>query len=249
MSEQGLSTTPAVNLVENDGYGEGATHTRADKGPEPAAPMPMPLTHPVEVTLNRAIEAELELILLRTDGRLSRWARRLIRPLWLRSIVRRVITFAHLAARPSRGREMTRIPACWIPWAIEPLAHSQRSLPRPAEGCPGCLSVLFFLPRAAAPASCRSATAVGRRSSLAPPGPGSSAARGVGLVLRWGPRLMYSLATERVYDEGHPGLLASWLDAAHRTARRRSSSAGELDWRNALASHPQSDVAFVGPGA
>ena len=93
MSKQGLSTTPAVNLVKNDGFGEGATHTRADKEPEPAAPMPMPLTHPVEVALNRAVEAELELILLRTDGRLSRWARRLIRPLWLRSIVRRVITF------------------------------------------------------------------------------------------------------------------------------------------------------------
>ena len=36
MSERGLSATPALNVVENDGYGEGATHTRADKDPTPA---------------------------------------------------------------------------------------------------------------------------------------------------------------------------------------------------------------------
>jgi hypothetical protein len=89
----GLSTTPAVNLIQNDGYGEGATHTRAAKPPAPAEPMPMPLVHPPEVALNPAVERELELILLRTDGRLSRIARRLIRPLWLRSLVRRIVTF------------------------------------------------------------------------------------------------------------------------------------------------------------
>ena len=93
MDARGLSTTPAVNLVENDGYGEGATHTRAAKDPEPTEAMPIPMTHPAEVALNREVEAELELILLRTDGRLSRLARLLIRPLWLRSIVRRIITF------------------------------------------------------------------------------------------------------------------------------------------------------------
>jgi hypothetical protein len=91
MSRQGLSVMPAVNLVENDGYGEGATHTRAEKEPDPAQAMEFPLKHPDEVGLNRAVEGELELILLRTDGRLSRWARKLIRPLWLRSLVRRVI--------------------------------------------------------------------------------------------------------------------------------------------------------------
>jgi len=91
MSERGLSAMPAVNLVENDGYGEGATHTRAEKEPEPAFAMPFPMTHP-PVALNREVEAELELILLRTDGRLSRIARRLIRPLWLRSLVRRIVS-------------------------------------------------------------------------------------------------------------------------------------------------------------
>jgi hypothetical protein len=92
MSRGGLSATPAVNVVENDGYGEGATHTRAAKEPAPAEPMPMPLVHPPAVELNKDVEAELELILLRIDGRLSRFARKLIKPLWLRALVRRMIT-------------------------------------------------------------------------------------------------------------------------------------------------------------
>ena len=92
MSRHGLSATPAVNLVENDGYGEGATHTRAAKEPTPAEPMPVPIVHPPTVGLNRDVEAELELILLRIDGRLSRLVRKLIKPLWLRAIVRRMIT-------------------------------------------------------------------------------------------------------------------------------------------------------------
>ena len=53
--------------------------------------MEFPLRHPATVELNRDIEGELELVLLRTDGRLSRLARRLIRPLWMRALVRRVI--------------------------------------------------------------------------------------------------------------------------------------------------------------
>ncbi|HJQ05504.1 MAG TPA: hypothetical protein VJ872_08680 [Nocardioides sp.] len=92
MSRQGLSIMPRVNLVENDGYGEGATHTRAAKEPVPAVPMTFPMTHP-PVDLNREVEGELELILLRTDGRLSRLARKLIKPLWLRSLVRRIVSF------------------------------------------------------------------------------------------------------------------------------------------------------------
>jgi hypothetical protein len=52
----------------------------------------MPIVHPPVVALNRDVEAEMELILLRIDGRMSRWARRLIQPLWLRALVRRLIT-------------------------------------------------------------------------------------------------------------------------------------------------------------
>jgi hypothetical protein len=93
MSRQGLSIMPSVILVENDGYGEGATHTRADQEPFSAEPIEFPLVHPDRIELNRDIEGELELVLLRTDGRLSRLARRLIQPLWMRGIVRRIITF------------------------------------------------------------------------------------------------------------------------------------------------------------
>jgi hypothetical protein len=92
MSRGGFSTTPAFNTVENDGYGEGATHTRAEKEPEPAETMPFPLVHPDLVALDQAVEAELELILLRTDGRLSRLARKLIRPLWMRAIARKLVS-------------------------------------------------------------------------------------------------------------------------------------------------------------
>jgi hypothetical protein len=91
MDRQGLSIMPAVNLVENDGYGEGATHTRADKEPWPAHTMEFPLVHPPRVELNRDVEGELELVLLRTDGELSRWVRKLIRPLWMRKLVRRAV--------------------------------------------------------------------------------------------------------------------------------------------------------------
>ncbi len=130
MTERGLSTIPSVNLVENDGYGEGATHTRADKDPVPAEPMPLPMTHPAEVALNREVEAELELILLRTDGRLSRWARRLIRPLWLRSLVRRVIDVpASVAGRPAARRPMSRLPARLQPaWPLLKRVHRLLSL-------------------------------------------------------------------------------------------------------------------------
>lgn len=105
MAEQGLSVTPALTLVEHDGYGEGATHTRSNKEPEPAVAMPFPLVHPPGVELNRGVEAELERVLLRTDGRLSRWARWLVRPLWLRALVRGVMT------RPLVWRVLRRLVA------------------------------------------------------------------------------------------------------------------------------------------
>lgn len=91
MAHRGLSVTPALNIVENDGFGEGATHTRAAKDPTRAVAMPLPLRHPDSVELDRTVEAELELILLSIDGRLSRLVRTLIRPLWLRSVVRRIV--------------------------------------------------------------------------------------------------------------------------------------------------------------
>jgi len=93
MSRRGLSAMPVVNLVLNDGYGEDATHTRSAKTSVPAQTLPMPLVHPARVELNRDVEAEMELILVRIDGRLSRVVRKLIKPLWLRALVRTIITF------------------------------------------------------------------------------------------------------------------------------------------------------------
>lgn len=92
MSRSGVCATPALNLVENDGYDEDATHTRAHKRPTPAVPMPFPLVHPGTVSLTPRVAAELELVMVRTDGRLSRMARKVIRPLWLRALVRRTLT-------------------------------------------------------------------------------------------------------------------------------------------------------------
>lgn len=92
MSHGGLCATPSLYMVENDGFGPDATHTRAAREPRPAQEMPFPLVHPGAVALDRDVEAELELVLLRIDGRMSRLAKQIVRPLWLRKLVRRVIT-------------------------------------------------------------------------------------------------------------------------------------------------------------
>lgn len=92
MVNGGLSATPAINLVANDGFGEGATHTRSTRGVTAAEAMTFPLVHPDQVVLNEAVERELELVLLRANGRLARAARRVIRPLWMRTLVRGVLS-------------------------------------------------------------------------------------------------------------------------------------------------------------
>ena len=92
LDQGGLSAVPRHNLVMNDGYAEGATNTMAKKAPAPSHSLDMPIRHPEHVRLNPNVEAELELVIVRTDGRLSRIVRRLIRPLWLRAVVRSIIT-------------------------------------------------------------------------------------------------------------------------------------------------------------
>ena len=92
MSKGGLSVTPSVNIVANDGFGEGATHTRSSRPVTPSEPIHFPLRHPEVVALRESIERELELVLLRANGRLARAARAVIRPLWLRGIVRRLVS-------------------------------------------------------------------------------------------------------------------------------------------------------------
>jgi hypothetical protein len=92
INQKGLAAVPRHNLVENDGYGEGATNVRAIKKPKPSAALELPIRHPAAIELNRAVEEELELVMVRTDSWLPRLGRALIRPLWLRAIVRRIIT-------------------------------------------------------------------------------------------------------------------------------------------------------------
>ena len=92
INQNGLAAVPRHNLVENDGYGEGATNVRAKKQSNPARALNLPIRHPSVVQRNRAVEEELELVMVRTDSLMPRIARALIRPLWMRAIVRRIIT-------------------------------------------------------------------------------------------------------------------------------------------------------------
>lgn len=92
MSQAGLCATPSLYMVENDGFGPDATHTQAARTPRPAQQMPFPLVHPAAVALDPQVESELELVLLRIDGKISRIAKQIVRPMWLRKIVRRIIT-------------------------------------------------------------------------------------------------------------------------------------------------------------
>lgn len=89
MSAGGLSVTPAVNLVENVGFGADATHTAArGRRDEAAAPIAFPLRHPARVALDVEVERELELTLSRVGGRTARVVRRLVRSPMLRRILR-----------------------------------------------------------------------------------------------------------------------------------------------------------------
>ncbi len=107
----GLSVTPALNLVSNVGWGEGATHTRSTRSAAPAVTMPFPLRHPAEVALNSTVQLELELVLLRANGRLANLIRFFIPSIrvrgWVRTIVHSKLvwgTFRRLRAIPARLR-------------------------------------------------------------------------------------------------------------------------------------------------
>ncbi len=91
IDRNGLAAVPRHNLVENDGFADGATNTRSIKAPNPARSLDLPIRHPVSVRRNDEVTAELELVLLRTDGTLSRIAKRIVRPLWMRAAIRKVI--------------------------------------------------------------------------------------------------------------------------------------------------------------
>lgn len=95
MTEGGLSITPSVNLVENQGFGADATHTVSPgRSDDPAEPMVFPLRHPAQVVLDVAVERELELHLNRVGGPAAKLARALIRSPRLRRVARAAVNSA-----------------------------------------------------------------------------------------------------------------------------------------------------------
>ena len=76
--EGGLAVTPRVNMVQNTGFRTDATYTQTTR-PSPAAEeVVFPLVHPREVSLDPAVERELERILVRAHGRLARLLKKIV---------------------------------------------------------------------------------------------------------------------------------------------------------------------------
>ena len=101
MTEGGLAATPATNMVENVGFGAGATHGVFERELDPARPMTFPLTHPARVALDVEVERELELLLSRLGGRTAQLARQLITQPHLRAVARKAL-HSRTAARATR---------------------------------------------------------------------------------------------------------------------------------------------------
>jgi hypothetical protein len=106
LTEGGLAATPAVNMVENIGFGAGATHGVYERELDPARPMPQPVVHPRSVALDVEVERELELLLSRVGGRTTELARRLITHPRLRAMAR---TALHSRAAVRATRVASRI--------------------------------------------------------------------------------------------------------------------------------------------
>ena len=94
-----LTVTPAVNLVENVGFAQDATHTQSTRKMPAAQTMSWPLRHPDRVALSEAVERELELVLVRANGRLARRLRTALPHGPLRTVARTLAT----------GRPTTRV--------------------------------------------------------------------------------------------------------------------------------------------
>jgi len=90
MTEGGLTITPRRNLVENVGWGAGATHGASERRDHPAQQIEFPLAHPTEVEVDVELERELELVLSRVGGRTARALRRLVRAPRARRALRRI---------------------------------------------------------------------------------------------------------------------------------------------------------------
>ncbi len=103
ISRGGLALSPAANLVENVGWGEGATHASHVVGrtDHEAVGLELPLHHPATVALDVEVERELELILGRVGGRTARLARKVVRSPRLRHVARTAVN-SRVAVRVAR---------------------------------------------------------------------------------------------------------------------------------------------------
>jgi hypothetical protein len=107
ISEGGLAVSPAVNLVENVGFGVDATHGVVEREMDPAHAMDFPLHHPGAVVVDTEVERELELLLNRVGGRAARVARKLVRSPRARRVLRRMAD-SKTAVRASRAASRLR---------------------------------------------------------------------------------------------------------------------------------------------
>ena len=101
LTEGALAATPAVNLVQNVGFGAGATHGVYERETDPARPMPLPLHHPAEVSLDVEVERELELLISRIGGRTVDRVRRVVTNPHLRRVARAIL-HSETSARATR---------------------------------------------------------------------------------------------------------------------------------------------------
>lgn len=106
LHEGGLAATPSVNMVENIGFGAGATHGVHEHRLDPPMPMPMPLRHPAAVALDVEIERELELLLSRIGGGFANRVRLMVTNPYLRRAGRAVL---HSRAAASASRTLSRL--------------------------------------------------------------------------------------------------------------------------------------------
>jgi hypothetical protein len=101
LTEGALAATPAVNMVQNIGFGAGATHGVYEHETDAARGMPQPIRHPAQVALDVEVERELELLLSRVGGRTAERARRLVTNPRLRGVARAIL-HSETAARATR---------------------------------------------------------------------------------------------------------------------------------------------------
>jgi hypothetical protein len=104
ISRGGFAVSPAANLVENVGWGEGATHASHVVGrvDHEAVGLDLPLRHPAAVALDVEVERELELVLSRVGGRAAKLARRIVRSPRLRNVARKTVN-SRVAVRAARS--------------------------------------------------------------------------------------------------------------------------------------------------